>query len=178
MHQKRFSLAREIRRATPADQHFIEHLARVHTNALGFIPRVGLEAYIERGHVELATENGQPAGYLLGRPSFRWQPLMCPITQAAICYDAQRRHHGLSLVDERAAAALSRRQLALQAICREGLDANTFWKEAGFEEIGRLHPWTARNRDLIVWRKLLTHTRPAWFDFMPPVAGHKARRTI
>jgi hypothetical protein len=163
--------------ARPAHLRFVRHLARLHANAVGFIPAAGLEKYLERGDVTLCLQNDDPAGYLLGRPAFRWQPLMTPITQAAVCFDAQRRHLGLALVDQLAAASQQRGQLALQAICRQGLDANAFWLAAGFEDVGHLHPWTARKKELIVWRKQLTHTRPLWFDFLPTHAGHKARRT-
>lgn len=167
-----------VRRATLRDLAFIRALAKRHCNAVGFIPDEGLSVYVERGDVRLAHENGDAAGYVLGRPRFRWNPDMRPIFQAAVAMDAQRRHHGLSLISYIAEEATRDGQLALQAICREGLDANEFWPAAGFVEIGRLHPWTARKKDLIVWRKLLTPARPLWFDFMPPVAGHKAAKTF
>src|SRR5215218_3775502 len=81
--------------ATPADLAYVVALQKRNGEALGFIPRAALSEKIDLGRIWLATENGDPAGYLhhgsLAVPEVR-------IFQAAIQYDARRRHHGLALV--------------------------------------------------------------------------------
>jgi N-acetylglutamate synthase-like GNAT family acetyltransferase len=168
----------QIRLATHKDLRFVEHLQKRFTNQIGFIPRAAVENLIDWRLCTIALENGAPAGMLLGRDRLRWNIAIRPITQAAIDFDAQRRHNGLALVSEVQNAARSAGQLALQCCCREGLEANEFWRAAGFEEVCRLDPQSARGRKVICWRKLvLPHVRPAWFLIPPPVSGHKARKT-
>lgn len=153
-------------------------LARRHTNEIGFIPGQAYENLIDMQRVQLALENGDPAGMILGRAALRWCIAMRPITQAAIQFDAQRRHHGLALVTREATDARASGQVALQACCREGLEANEFWRIAGFQEICRLDPTNARNRKVICWRKsLVPGFIPKWFHVPPPVSGHKARKS-
>lgn len=101
---------------------------------------------------------------------------MRPITQAAIAFDAQRRHNGLALIASEAAAAREAGQVALQAMCRSDLDANDFWNAAGFEKIGEYDPKNARKKTMICWRRRLITAVPTWYHQLPPVAGHKARK--
>src|SRR5882672_605678 len=110
---------------------------------------MAVEWYIARGMVEILEENDEPAGFLLGHHRYRWFPQMRPITQAAISFDLQRQHLGLSLIQRRCDEALAAGQIALQCCCREGLDANHFWRAAGFVEIGRLKPPTQRKKEVI-----------------------------
>ena len=123
------SPAAPITRATPRDLAYVVDLQKRHANALGFIPRAALEEKIDRGRIWLARENGEPAGYLhhgsLARPEVR-------IFQAAIQYDARRRHMGLALVDDlvRRAEHAGARGVSLR--CLSFLEANQFWDAAGF----------------------------------------------
>ena len=81
--------------ATPADLAYVVELQKRNGEAVGFIPRAALSEKIDRGQIHLTTENGEPAGYLhhgsLAVPEVR-------IFQAAVQYDARRRHHGLALL--------------------------------------------------------------------------------
>lgn len=162
--------------ATSRHQGIVLDLQRKFSNQLGFIPTPATLWYIESGNVGIAHENGEACGFLLGRPAFRYQPLLRPITQAAIAMDAQRRHHGLALLAALEARALKAGQLALQCCCAEDLDANEFWAIAGFVPIDLLIPNNARGRAICVWRKQLTHTAPSWFFTPPPRTGHQAKR--
>lgn len=164
--------------ATPADMSFVLDLQRRHTNALGFLPRAAIDWCLLNQRVRLATENGEPAGYVLGRPAYRWAPLMRPITQAAVAFDAQRRHIGLSLVARVCEEAAAAGQIGVQSMCAQGLDANIFWKAAGFIEIGRLSPANTRGREMICWRKFFTRKLPLWAAMMPPLAGWRAARAV
>jgi N-acetylglutamate synthase-like GNAT family acetyltransferase len=164
-----------VRTASIEDLKFVIALQKKFSNQLGFVPRQGLEWYLQAGRVSFVFENDCPAGYILGRDSFRWCIAMRPITQAAIAFDAQRRRHGLALVAAEETAAREAGQVALQAMCRSDLEANDFWIAAGFEEIGRYNPKTARRKTMICWRKRLITAVPTWYRHLPPVAGHKAR---
>lgn len=171
-----FRILTPIVHATPADLAFVVALQKKHSGALGFLPTAALEWYIEHKRVTLTTENTDAAGYLLGRTHFRWQPLMRPITQAAVLMDVQRRHHGLRLVDQVVEQASLAGQYAVQAMCAADLDSVEFWKAAGFREIGRYSPDNKRNRAMICFRRPLTPASPAWFNVMPPLAGWKGKR--
>lgn len=166
-----------IRIATTKDKAFVDDLAIRFSNAVGFIPGVALDWYISAGCVRLGLENGEPAGYILSRNYFRWNIAMRPITQAAVCMDAQRRHIGLGLLADLENDAREAGQIAVQACCREGLESNAFWQAAGFEKICLLDPQAARRRLINVWRKQITPHRPAWFAVPPPVAGYRAKKT-
>ena len=135
-------------RAAPADLAYVIHLQKKHHYALGFLPRVALEQKIDLGRIWLATENGEPAGFLhhgsLAGDEVR-------IFQAAVQYDARRRHLGLALVRHllsRAAAAGAR---GVSLRCLSSLEANDFWRVAGFNLLatepgarGTLNVWTRR----------------------------------
>lgn len=164
--------------ATPADLSFVTGLQKKYSGALGFLPHAALEWYINAGRVTLARENTEHAGYLLGRAAFRWQPLMRPITQAAVCMDAQRRQLGLRLVARVVEQATAAHQVAVQAMCAADLDSVAFWRAAGFHEIGRYSPVNARNRQMICFRRSLVPAVPQWFNAMPPIAGWKGRKVI
>jgi hypothetical protein len=167
-----------IRTAVDRDVKFVIDLAKKFSNQLGFIPSAGLRVYTATGMVALGEENGMPAGYLLGRPSMRFDRSICPITQAAVCFDAQRCKLGLSLVEDLAVRALGRGQSMLQCWCAEDIDAMKFWPAAGFTAVARRNPANARGRWLTLWRRpLIPITRQRLFC-PPPVAGFKAARAI
>lgn len=111
------------------DLSYVVALQKKHHQALGFLPRVALEQKIELGRIWLATENDEPAGFLhhgsLARPEVR-------IFQAAIQYDAQRRHLGFALVNDLIARARAAGAEAISLRCLSFLEANAFWSAAGF----------------------------------------------
>lgn len=168
---------RAIRTATLADLPFIDDLQKKHAKAVAFRPKIALQNYAEAGRITLALENDDPAGYILANARLRYQDQICPIFQAAVAMDAQRRHHGLALLATVATTAKSAGSLALQANCREELEANDFWKAAGFEPIARIFHFAQRNRWLITWRLQLTTKRPPWFNTPPAFAGSRNART-
>jgi hypothetical protein len=154
-------------RATPADLAYVVALQKRNHEALGFIPRAALSEKIDRGHLWLARENGEPAGYLhhgsLAVPEVR-------VFQAAVQYDARRRHHGLALVADFVARAKAAGARAASLRCLDFLDANDFWTAAGFSLIGT-EP--GARGTLNVWGKVMnepggsTGTNPSAssFDF-------------
>lgn len=166
-----------IRVARDRDLKFLSNLQKLYSNHLGYLPTAALQWYVTENRIGIVLQNGDPAGYVLGRTHYRYQPLMRPITQAAVAMDAQRRHLGLALIARTCAHATAAGQVAVQACCAADLDANEFWYAAGFAAIGTLAPSNARGRTIVVWRKRLTTEIPAWFFDAPPVAGHRAKRT-
>lgn len=166
--------AQRLSRASISDLRFIDSLQRKFARSLGFLPTAALEVNLEAGNVHLAMENEDPAGYLLVRPVLSWQPLLASIVQAAVCMDAQRRHHGLALLLKIEEDARARGQIGLQANCAIGVEANEFWQAAGFKPIAHLTPATKSQREIICWRKPLTRKLPAWFTCLPAKAGGRS----
>lgn len=167
-----------LRLASIADRSFVDSLALKFCRQVGFLPKEALDQYIERKEVTLALENGEASGFILAKRALATNPLVRAITQAAICYDAQRRQAGTALVAATAEAAIAAGQLALQCSCREGLEANDFWKACGFEQITRLYSTARRTKVRLLWRLQLTNVRPDWFEFPPERSGSRASRTI
>jgi N-acetylglutamate synthase-like GNAT family acetyltransferase len=167
-----------LRTATSADVKFLSHLQRKFSGALGFLPTIAQEWYARHSCVTLALENDTPAGYILGRPTLKWNPLIRPIYQACVAMDARRRHHGLALLADLESKARAAGQLAVQANCAADLEATEFWRAAGFIPVAHLTPANVRSRDVICWRKALTSQIPAWFIDLPQRAGSRASKPV
>jgi N-acetylglutamate synthase-like GNAT family acetyltransferase len=163
-----------LSRATLEDLAFVDSLQKKFGRSLGFLPTEALEKNLEQGNVDLCLENGDPAGYLLCRPVLSWQPGLSSIVQAAVCMDAQRRHHGLALLLQVEERARIRGQVAMQANCAVGVEANEFWAAAGFKPIAHLTPATKSQREIICWRKPLQRSLPSWFTTLPAKAGGRS----
>jgi N-acetylglutamate synthase-like GNAT family acetyltransferase len=151
---------KQIRIAKPNDLEFILDLAKKHTNQIGFIPRQATETYLAWRQIAIAMENDQPAGYLLHKHNVGDLPGVTAIHQAAICYDLRRRHLGMELVAHvRMRAALAGNAM-LQLWCRGDIEANEFWRAAGFEAMGLRDGGTGRDIPHILWRiPVATHAR-------------------
>jgi hypothetical protein len=150
-----------VRVATPRDLRFVLHLARRETDAVGFLPREAVESYLDAGAVAIAMENDAPAGYLLVKDSLSSCPAIRPILQAAVCYDARRRCHGLELVALVERQALEAGRKIIQLKCREELQANLFWHAAGFQPIATQPAGRRRGGRVIVWAKQVLPITPA-----------------
>lgn len=124
-----------IRSARPEDLPYLLWVTNRLNDELGFIPRIAFERRIAgtaSGGILLAEENGSPAG-LLHYGSLRG--VIARIFQAGIQYDAQRRHHGLALLRSYESKAIEHGARLISLTCRIGLDANAFWKAAGYRQI-------------------------------------------
>lgn len=161
----------------PSHKKMVMDLQKKFSNQLGFLPGKAIEFYLEAGHVGIALDNGEPCGYVLGRPRFRYEHSMRPITQAAVFLDAQRRHHGIALIEGVCRRAIAAGQLVVQCSCVEDIEAVDFWLAAGFYPTHMHTPDNARKRKIIVFRRALTETVPDYFFTPPPAAGHKGRLT-
>ena len=124
----------ESRLAGQTDIGFLDHLQTVFGKQLGYMPRVALEKHAERGHVWLALENQQPAGYILGPPRYHGRDDVAVIYQAAVPFDAQRRAVGTDLVTHWCACLPeSVKQVSLW--CAQDIEANLFWQSLSFEPL-------------------------------------------
>ena len=163
-----------LRIATGADTTYVDSLQKRFAAAVGFLPKIAIQNYIDAGCVHLAVENDDPAGYILSKRRLVWQPQLRSITQACVAMDAQRRHHGLALLEKISAEARADGVVALQACCAVGLESNEFWAAAGFRPIVHMTPSNVRGREVICWRKPLVKKLPLWFAFPPARAGWRA----
>ena len=95
-------------------------------------------------------ENGHPCGYLIHGNGDPWMK----IYQACIQYDARRREHGLELVKRLfyKACFLGRKGISLW--CATDLDANEFWRDAGFHLVGTRAGGERRHRVHNLWVKV------------------------
>ena len=126
---------------------FLTSLMEKNYEAVGFIPRPKLEEYAARGQVLIETENETPCGYLVfgnGWPRLR-------IYQACIQYDARRREHGIALVERVIREADVRGCDSISLWCADDLDANNFWKAAGFAFGGQREGGMKRGRKHNLW---------------------------
>jgi hypothetical protein len=145
-----------IRPAIDFDRSYVVSLQRKFSNQLGFIPAAGLDVYISRGSVLLSTENGEPAGYVLHRAPSRRDAGVAKIIQTAVQLDAQRRSHGLALVESIAAQHAAAGAELLQACVRSDLESNAFFNAAGFRPVAIRSAPSARELPHIIWRRPLT----------------------
>jgi N-acetylglutamate synthase-like GNAT family acetyltransferase len=165
-----------VRVATESDIRFVDHLQKKFANCVGFLPKIAIENIIAQGSMRIAMENDDAAGYILSRPNLKWQPLMRSITQACVAMDAQRRHHGLALLQQIEAESRAAGLVAIQACCAVGLESNSFWHAAGFRPVVHMTPENVRGREIICWRKPLGSVVPSWFTALPRRAGYIGRR--
>lgn len=167
---------RSIRPATETDTRYLSHLQKIFSNQLGFLPKPALDIYTANGWALIGSENDTEAGYILGRPQYRYEKRMAPITQAAVAMDAQRKMLGLSLVNAWCERAKEAGKDVVQCSCANDIDAMKFWPEAGFTPICELDPKNARGRKMTIWRIALRGFRPSWFYEPPQAAGFRAKR--
>jgi len=165
----------QIKVAIQADMSFVSSLQKKFSNQLGFLPTMALENYIGMGAVRLAYENDCPAGYILTRGYLRFDPRICPVTQAAICYDAQRQAAGRELVTRIELEAIGRNQDCLQCWCAEDIEAVNFWAGFGFQRIMDRDPKNARGRRMILFRKRISD-RPFDMWKIPDRAGYRGKK--
>lgn len=123
-------------------QKYVIDLAKKHTNELGFIPSPRIKEYIKKRRVYMEFENGEPCGYLIRGP---FKPVT-KIYQTCIQYDAQRRRHGFALLGRLIRDATRAGVGVISLFCADDLEANKFWKQAGFTFAGKRQGGESRDR--------------------------------
>jgi len=161
-----------IRLANDNDLRFILHLQRQYSEQLGYIPRQPTEAHLLAGNILLAETNDDDTGFLLILPGLAHQPTTAAIIQAAIRLDAQRQTYGLQLVTLAETAARQAGKTIIQAACRANLEANLFWKAAGYQITAYHAAGHKRRNQTLLWRKALTPN--ADLDQLPPAGKPRA----
>lgn len=144
----------------PDDLRYEISLARKLYEAVGFLPYEAIEHYAMLGGVLRAHENQEPCGFLVFTRSRKETPRIAQIYQAAIQMDAQRRHHGLALVEAAAAQARQAGAHRLQCWCACDLEANEFWAAAGFFNRGERKGGAKRKRKHFLWQRPLIEPLP------------------
>lgn len=133
--------------ANSADLSYIVSLSKRHAEEVGFLTTSAMQAYLDRGRVTMALENGDPCGYFLTggmAPRIR-------IFQACVQLDARGLKHGQSLLADLITRAAQRGGQLLTLHCRDGLESNGFWTACGFKTRGLLLGGSARKKIVHEW---------------------------
>ena len=121
---------------------YVLQLEKKHFEEIGFLPSPRLEAYLRAGQLWMAQENDEYCGFMVwgrGWPILR-------VYQVCIQYDAQRREHGFGLVRRLIAKADQEGYEAISCYVADDIDANHFWRAAGFQCIGQRDNGNRRGR--------------------------------
>lgn len=92
-------------------------------------------------------ENDALVGYLIFGNDWR----ITKVYQAVVDYSARRREHGLALVSKLVAQAKRRGTQGIALWCADDLDANGFWRAAGFSFAGTRRLANKRGRSHNRW---------------------------
>lgn len=166
-----------VRPARRRDLPMMRHLQAKLAHAIGYMPPAGVDVALESGWIQTATYNDDEAGFILSRPQLKCSPTLRPIIQSAVHFDLQRRHVGLALLDAVAEQAIADGMEGITCWCAEELEANAFWKAAGFIHVGTRDPHNARNRKLNLWRLALKFPFQTTLVGRPSRAGFYAKRS-
>lgn len=156
--------------AKGSDYTYVEMLRRREDDALGFIPKDRYLSVLEerpscgrdRWRYErlwLADDDGEPTGFCYA--AFPARTGVAKLWQVCVQEDARRWHRALLLVKRAEAEATRRGLRAVEARVAADLEANLFWRAAGYEATGTdVSTFLAREkaqsgRLLVVYRKTL-----------------------
>jgi len=145
---------------------YAEHLQRLHPEELGFLPRMSIREYSQRGQIIPAFENDDCCGYVLyydgrngNRP--RKHPYTLKIHQMCVEYDARRVHHALDLFARTTRIAVCGGMTHIEAWVASDIDANAFWSATGCEHVATRMGGRKRHRLHNLWRFQLPAVLPA-----------------
>jgi ribosomal protein S18 acetylase RimI-like enzyme len=109
---------------------YIDKLQRQNVDDLAFYPLTTLEKALEERHIIQCQENDEPAGYLWFGAIRGGKDVV--IYQAAVDYDARRRHLGHGMVRELVSMAMSAGATGIRLKCASSAESNEFWQAIGF----------------------------------------------
>ncbi len=141
---------------------YIDDLQKKNAEALSFYPAQVFEREKENGRLFLGLLNGEPCGYIyIGAAG---GDVKCH--QVCIQYDARRRLYGSMLVVAMENYANQSISTSITLRCGFDLDANSFWKDHGYNCIAVKNGGIRRNRRINVWRKYLQPQlfEPEWVE--------------
>lgn len=145
----------EVARVIPGDRQalqYIDHLSRIESYCVGFLPLQAYEQAIDKGRVLLLFDNNQCAGYCIHGPTLPLSKLYQVVVQA----DCRRIEHGTALVDAAVAHFNEGEAEAVSLHCAEDLEANAFWRAIGFQ----LRGMRTKSRTLRRWQYRYERTLP------------------
>jgi len=145
---------------------YIDSLQRKHAEQLSFYPKQVFEREQKNGRLYLGMLNGEPCGYIyVGAAG---GDVKCH--QVCIQYDARRKLYGAMLVMALENYAKESLSNSITLRCGFDLEANTFWKELGYNCIAVKEGGIRRMRKINVWRKYL---QPQMFEteWVEPAEG-------
>lgn len=130
---------------------------RKHREELGFLPRLAITEYADRGQIIPALENGELAAYVLfydGRNGNRpvRHPNTLHIHQICTQYDARRLQNATHLINRLLDRAIENRFTEITAWVATDIPANQFWRDVGFTHIASRLGGEKRNRIHNLWR--------------------------
>lgn len=144
------------------DLSFIIGLMQQNTDALGFIPEPTVRQRYDERYIIQTDDYGRKRGYLLhGSPA---PGGVLTIAQACIEFNHRRNGFGFSVVQQLIDRADAAQVRAIKLRCADDLEANRFWKAAGFELTKQEYPHNRRQRIintylLDMWPTLFDHNR-------------------
>ena len=147
-----------IRLANSSDALFIADLQDKFWEQVGFLPPSVLKGKVDRGQILIGGLGNDEACYLYAIPSLSYAPHVATVVQAAVHMDVQRRGLGLDLLAALPHLILPPHVTRLQCWCRENLEANEFWRAAGFQPIGHRVGGAKRAKNQIRWALSLDGT--------------------
>ena len=120
-----------VRNGMVTDCSFVDDLRRKNSEAVGFIPRDGLQEIASHGRLSVALRQDQLCGFVIRGQDVRGKNGHTNIYMLAVAEQSQRIEIGTALVQH--VAHQCRWSPAIRLRCRDGLPANEFWKYLGFE---------------------------------------------
>ncbi len=136
---------------------YVVSLQAKHREELGFLPRLALSEYVDRGQVWPSFENGDVVGYCLfydgrnGHGPVR-HPDVLKVHQVCTQYDARNLWRAAGLIGSVIRRAEQGGFRWVTARVAQEIDANGFWRAMGFELRGIVAGGAKRGRKLNVWR--------------------------
>ena len=130
-----------------------------HSRTLGFFPLGALKQYVERGHVLVAVDGSECAGFITFRPR------QDAISIVHLCVAETHRGSGVARKLADTLSAEMRHYVGIGLKCRADYGLDDFWRKLGFVP-GKKTPGRGRDRAPLVfyWRD---HGHPGLFDAVP-----------
>lgn len=159
-----------IVRAVPADFSYIQHLQRLHSNNVGFVPNAAIQNHLDRGNYRLLIINDQPAGYSLAgggtRTPFR-------ISQVALDEEQWRNGYGTRLIELALSDARQRPKPHAVLSARDATPMSVWIPATGASVLRVDRHKTARGRPLITyqWHNPTDTSSPQVLGFAEPSSG-------
>ena len=157
-----------VRPAIAPDVPFIDHLQKMHSHMVGWMPGKQLEGKISAGHVLIGEdEKKTPVGYVISQDQYMGRDDVGVIYQLNVAPLQQRNLIGATLIKsvfERAAYGC--RLFCLW--CAQDIQANFFWESIGFIPLAFRTGARHKQRTHIFWQRRVRSddtVTPYWYPY-------------